>query len=126
MAWLDHPRFVAAMRLAFWLTLLFSLTMAVLPQPPKLPIDSMSDKFAHMLAFATLTGFAGLGFPQANPWRVAERLSFAGALIEVVQTVPMLHRDCDIRDWIADSVAILVVTMAMQLVLPYLRGPAGR
>ncbi len=122
MAWLNHPRFITAMRLAFWLTLLFSLTMAVLPQPPRLPIDSMGDKFAHMLAFAALTFFVGLGFPATNPWRLAERLSFAGALIEVIQSLPMLQRDCDIRDWIADTVAILVVTMAMQLILPRLRG----
>ena len=42
-------------------------------------------------------------------WRIAERLSFVGALIEVVQSVKWLHRDCDIRDWAADTIAILVV-----------------
>jgi len=24
--------------------------------------------------------------------------------------VPVLHRDCDIRDWIADTLAIIVMT----------------
>ena len=55
-------------------------------------------------------------------WRIAERLSFLGALIEVTQSIPALHRDCDIRDWIADTVAIVVVTVVMGLLLRR-RGP---
>lgn len=121
MALLNNPRFIAAMRVAFWLALVFALVMALVPQPPKLTIYSMGDKFAHMLAFATLTALAGLGFPSAKPWRVAERLSFVGALIEVVQALPVLYRDCDIRDWIADTIAIVVVTLLLQAILPRLR-----
>jgi hypothetical protein len=37
-------------------------------------------------------------------------LSFLGALVEVMQAMPLVHRDCDIRDWVADTVAIVVVT----------------
>jgi hypothetical protein len=48
-------------------------------------------------------------------WRIAERLSFFGALIEVSQSIPSLHRDCDIRDWFADTAAILLVTGALAL-----------
>ena len=87
--------------------------MASLPHPPKLPTDSLGDKFTHMLAFATLAGLAALGFPAADRWRVAERLSFLGALIEVIQSIPALQRDCDIRDWIADTLSIVVVTAIM-------------
>jgi hypothetical protein len=29
----------------------------------------------------------------------------------VMQAVPALHRDCDIRDWIADTVAIAVILL---------------
>jgi VanZ family protein len=128
MAWLHNPRFLRAMRLLFWLALVFAVVMAVLPKPPKLVIDSYGDKFAHMLAFATLTGLAGLGFPGASRWRMAERLSFLGALIEVTQSIPALYRDCDIRDWIADSLAIVVVTMLIGPLLSRLRrddAPAG-
>ena len=32
-------------------------------------------------------------------------------MIEVLQSIPALHRDCDIRDWIADTVAIAVVLL---------------
>lgn len=95
----------------FWLALAFAVTMALLPHPPVLPIDSLGDKFEHSLAFATLTVLGGFAFPAMPRWRRAERLSFLGALIEVVQSLPALHRDCDIRDWIADTLAIVVTTL---------------
>jgi len=101
-----HPLAIAL----FWLAVILAVTMALLPHPPKLPIDSLGDKFEHSLAFATLTLFGTLAFPAMPRWRLAERLSFLGALIEVVQSVPVLHRDCDIRDWIADTLAIIVMT----------------
>ncbi len=99
----------------FWLALVFAVTMAVLPHPLHLPIDRFGDKFEHMLAFATLTLLGQFAFPALPRLRLAERLSFLGALIEVVQSIPSLHRDCDIRDWIADTIAILVVTGALRL-----------
>ena len=101
------------MRLLFWLALVFAVVMAELPKPPHLPIDRFGDKTTHMLAFATLAALAALGFPAANRWRIAERLSFLGALIEVVQSIPALQRECDIRDWIADTLAIVVVMVIM-------------
>jgi hypothetical protein len=94
----------------FWLALVVAVTMAVLPHPPHLPIDRFGDKFEHSLAFATLTVLADFAFPAAPRLRIAERLSFLGALIEVTQSIPALHRDCDILDWIADTLAILAVT----------------
>jgi len=100
---------------AFWLALAFAVTMALLPHPPALPIDSLGDKFEHSLAFATLTVLGTFAFPAMPRWRLAERLSFLGALIEVVQSVPALHRDCDIRDWIADTLAIVVTTVLIGL-----------
>ena len=109
------------MRLLFWLALIFAVVMADLPKPPKLMIDSFGDKFEHILAFSVLSALAALGFPAALRWRIAERLSFLGALIEVTQSIPTLHRDCDIRDWIADTVAIVVVTVIMGHLLRWLR-----
>eukprot|EP01037_Dinobryon_pediforme_P017668 gene17668-17875_t len=104
-----------AAQVLFWLALVFAVTMAVLPHPPHLPIDRFGDKFEHMLAFATLTLLGHFAFPALPRLRLAERLSFLGALIEVVQSIPSLHRDCDIRDWIADTIAILVMTGALRL-----------
>ncbi len=118
MALLNHPRFVAAVRVLFWLAFVFAVIMAVLPKPPELPINRFGDKFAHMLAFGTLAGLAAFGFPPELRWRVAERLSFLGALIEMVQGIPALHRDTDIGDWIADTIAILVIMGIATMLLP--------
>jgi VanZ family protein len=121
MIFLSNPRFIVAMRVLFWLALLFAVTMAILPTPPTLAIERFGDKFAHMLAFSTLAGLAALGYPQAWRWRIAERLSFAGALIEVVQAIPGLGRDCDIKDWVADTIAIVAVTLIAGAILSRLR-----
>ncbi|WP_428332225.1 hypothetical protein [Novosphingobium sp.] len=99
----------------FWLAMVFAVTMALLPHPPALPIDSLGDKFEHSLAFATLTVLGTFAFPAMPRWRLVERLSFLGALIEVVQSVPELHRDCDIRDWIADTLAIVAATLVLMV-----------
>ena len=91
-------------RLILLAALVFAVTMALLPHPPKVPIDS--DKYQHMLAFGTLTILSVLAFPQTPLLRIGERLSFLGAMIEVVQSLPVLHRDCDIMDWVADTAVI--------------------
>ena len=101
-----YSRYTAVL---FWLALIVAVTMATLPHPPRLAIDRFGDKFEHMLAFSTLTILGLKSFPTLPPLRLAERLSFIGALIEVVQSIPSLHRDCDIRDWVADTAAILIV-----------------
>lgn len=98
------------LRVLFWLALIFAVVMAVLPKPPKLPTDYLGDKFAHIMAFATLAGLGTLGFGRALRWRVAERLCFLGAAIEVVQSIAWLNRDSDIVDWIADMIAVAVAT----------------
>ncbi|WP_298198078.1 hypothetical protein [Novosphingobium sp.] len=107
---IPQPLLSTAARALFCAALVFAVIMAILPKPPQLPTDALGDKFHHILAFAALSTLAALGWPRASRWRTIERLSFLGALIEVVQALPALHRDCDIRDWVADTVAIMVVT----------------
>ena len=106
----SSPRIRRLALIAFWGALAFSVVMALLPKPPEMPTDQLGDKFNHVLAFATLAGLAALAFPDAPRLRVVERLSFLGAMIEVAQSIPALHRDCDMRDWVADTVAVVVVT----------------
>lgn len=103
-------------RVALVLAVVFAVTMALLPKPPHMPIDQFGDKFKHMLAFATLALLAALSYPRARLFRIGERLSFLGAMIEVLQSIPSLHRDCDIRDWIADTLAITVVLLIVWIV----------
>ena len=102
--------------LAFWTALLFAVVMALLPKPPEMPSDRFGDKFNHILAFATLAALAAMAYPRARRWLVVERLSFLGAIIEVAQSIPALHRDCDIRDWLANTLAVMVMTGVIALI----------
>lgn len=92
----------------FWAALVFAFTMAISPHPPPL-LGTMWDKAQHALAFAVLTALALLAYPRVRPLWIGLMLSAVGALIEVVQAIPSLHRDSDYHDWIADTVAILIV-----------------
>ncbi len=105
---MNRPLFL---RIALVLAIVFAVTMALLPKPPHMPIDQFGDKFEHMLAFATMSLLAAFAYPTAKLSRIGERFSFLGALIEVLQSIPSLHRDCDIHDWIADTLAITVVLL---------------
>lgn len=103
-ALLFAPRWL---RPLFWVLTALALYFALDPKPPGLPIDALGDKFAHMLAFAALTGVGSLAWPHLPFWRLALWLALFGAGIEVLQAIPALHRDSDWRDWVADSAAIL-------------------
>ena len=111
----DEVQVLQAARILFWPAFIFAAVMAALPKPPSLPIDRFGDKFEHALAFAVLTMFAQLGFRTVPRWRLAERLSFFGAMIELVQSIPALNRDCDIRDWVVDTAMVLLVTLGFVL-----------
>ena len=106
-----NARTIWLFRVALFLAVAVAVTMALLPQPPHLPIDRFGDKFAHMLAFATMALLAALAYQRIRLVRLGERLSFLGALVEVMQSIPSLHRDCDIRDWVADTIAIVAVLL---------------
>jgi peptidoglycan/LPS O-acetylase OafA/YrhL len=91
----------------FLAALVFTLVMAWLPHPPSVP-GNPNDKIQHIAAFTCLSLLGAMAFPAFPLARLGERLSFLGAIIEVVQAIPALHRDCDIRDWIADTLAVVV------------------
>lgn len=105
----------------FWLLTLFTLTMAFLPKPPKMPLDAYGDKVEHMAAFAVLTAVALIGWPQSRRWRIVLLLSALGAMIEFVQAIPALHRDSDWHDWAADTLAIVVAAVVVSPIVHVLR-----
>lgn len=124
MTLLQRPRALLLARAAFFGAALIALVLALLPQPPYVPTESFGDKINHMIGFATLAGLAALAWPQSPPLQRIERLSFFGAFIEVAQSIPVLGRDCEILDWVADTVAVIVVTGL--IVLLRRRVAAGR
>ena len=87
--------------------------MAVLPHPPQLP-GHPSDKIQHIAAFVTLGLLAAWAFPRAATLRLIVGLSLFGAMIEVVQAIPALHRDSDVLDWVADTIACAAVLIAVR------------
>lgn len=103
-------------RPVFWVVLAIVLLLALLPHPPRLPMDRYGDKAEHALAFAVLAILATLAWPRVSLLRVLIGLSFVGAAIEVFQMIPALHRDSDVRDWVADMVALLLALGLVRLI----------
>ena len=92
----------------FWATLAFTFYMAVKPVgngPGLFPWD----KAAHFTAFYVLMGLAAAAYPRRALWLIGALLSAFGALIELVQALPIVHRDCDFWDWVADTIGVLAV-----------------
>ncbi|TPI09036.1 hypothetical protein FJW06_27695 [Mesorhizobium sp. B4-1-3] len=59
------------------------------------------DKLNHAAAFAALAFLGGFGWPQQK-LRLIVFVLFVGAAIEVLQATPLVARDMDVFDWIAD------------------------
>jgi VanZ family protein len=97
----------------FWGALAFTLVMALLPKPPHLPGDP-SDKVQHIVAFAVLAAMASSAYPRTGVVRVWAGLLVFGALIELLQAIPSLHRDSSLIDWIADCAAVTIVLLILK------------
>ena len=98
----------AILRAIFWIAIVLSFLAAINPQPPQLP-GQPNDKVQHIMAFLMLGALAFVAFPRTSAIRLLIGLSAFGALIEFTQMIPALHRDGDIMDWIADTVAAAVI-----------------
>ena len=107
------PRPRLLLRLLFWAAALFALVMALLPHPPHLP-GNPSDKIQHVAAFATLGLLGSFAYRRVSALWLIAGLSLFGALIEVAQSIPALHRDSDPLDWVADTIACTVVLVALR------------
>ena len=110
MSWLPSP---PTFRIAFFAAVAVAVIAALAPSPEFEPTFKYVDKVQHMVAFAVLAGLARFGFPDASQWRIVERLSFLGAAIEVFQSIPALHRDCDLWDWAADTLAATIAVVVL-------------
>jgi hypothetical protein len=110
----------------FWLAAAFAFAMAIAPTPPQL-VD-IWDKLQHMLAFAVLAGLAAMAYPRFPALKLFAGLSAFGAIIEVVQAIPQLHRDSDPMDWVADTIAVGVALVALSWIRSRGRtaGPGSR
>ena len=99
--------------------------MALLPHPPDILFGEASDKLQHMLAFAVLTALALPAFPRAGQLRIFLLLAAFGALIELLQEIPDLHRDSSFYDWLADCGAVLTILLIGAMLRALLRSKGG-
>lgn len=100
-------------RVLFWAAAIFAFVMAVLPHPPHLPVEP-NDKVQHMIAFATLGALGAWSYAATALVQLLIRLSLFGAVIELFQAIPALHRDSDVRDWLADTFACGLVLLIVR------------
>ncbi|MDP3676105.1 MAG: VanZ family protein [Novosphingobium sp.] len=112
-------------RLAFYGVAVVTTIAALSPSVPFKPSFDFSDKIEHFAIFAVLASLALFGFPQAPRRMIVERLSFFGAAIEVLQSIPALDRDCDVFDWAADTLGAAVAVLLLARLVPARRAPAG-
>jgi hypothetical protein len=102
-------------KIVFFAALLFTFYSAVIPPEHALQLVPW-DKAEHFIAFYALTGLAAAAFPKRHILVIAALLSAFGALIEIVQGLPIVHRDRDFWDWVADTLAIGAALAPMSLV----------
>jgi hypothetical protein len=92
-------------RLAFALLALAGTSTAVLPGNGGVHVFPW-DKAEHFACFYALTAVGAFAFPRLKAVWLALGLALLGAAIEVVQGLPMVARDSDWKDWVADVAAI--------------------
>jgi hypothetical protein len=102
-------------KVGFFAALLFTFYSAVIPPQHAVQLVPW-DKAEHFIAFYALTGLAAAAFPRRHLLIIAIGLSGFGALIEIVQGLPIVHRDKDFWDWVADTLAIGAALAPMLLV----------
>ena len=102
-------------KIVFFAALLFTFYSAVIPPEHALHLVPW-DKAEHFIAFYALAGLAAAAFPKRHILVIAALLSAFGALIEIVQGLPIVHRDRDFWDWVADTLAIGAALAPMLLV----------
>ena len=96
----------------FWAAALFALVMALIPNAPGEAL--LPDKVQHAIAFIVLGLLGRFAYPRASAAVLVAGLSLFGALIELAQAMPVIHRDADPLDWLTDTIACAVIVLALR------------
>lgn len=65
------------------------------------------DKANHFASFVVLTGLSACGWPRASAVRLTLIMLATGIAIELIQGTPLIHRDADVWDVVADMVGVV-------------------
>ena len=93
-------------RILFFLALIGSYTLSVLPAEVVAPLFSWSDKLNHAGAFLVLTFLMRMGW-KIEYVKVVALLILYGAFIEFSQLFA-IHRSAELADVVADTVGIFI------------------
>ena len=64
------------------------------------------DKAKHFIVFYGLTFLATLALPKSRWWKIAVVLLGFGVAIEILQGLPIIGRDADVFDVVADTLGV--------------------
>jgi hypothetical protein len=98
----------------FWAAMAFTFVCAVIPIEERL-ILADRDKVEHFLAFFVLTICAIAAYPRRALVVTGMKLLAFGAFIEVVQSLPLVNRQGDLADLLADGSAIAAAAVFLAL-----------
>ena len=98
----------------FWAAALFALVMALLPHPPEVPGEP-STRSSTSPPSRRWPCSASLRFPRVSTPRLIVGLSLVSARSsKSLQAIPVLHRDSDPLDWLADTSRARLVLLALR------------
>ena len=106
-------RWRGLVRLGYWMVVVLVFVLSVAPFPPG--TVETSDKLNHFAAFYVLELGAITLFPRRPLWFAAVLLVGYGALIELVQGLPLVGRDRDMLDWLTDIAAVICAVAPLTL-----------
>jgi VanZ family protein len=112
---MGFARLPLGLRLALYALAVAVLLYLCLAPSRELPQVNVWDKAEHAAAWLVLAGLGLLLFPR----RVVAIGLFAvavGVLVELLQATPLIARDADVRDVLADSVGVAVALAIGRLV----------
>jgi VanZ family protein len=64
------------------------------------------DKAKHFIVFYGLTFLATVALPKSRPWKIGTVLLAFGVAIEILQGLPIVGRDADAFDVVADTLGV--------------------
>jgi len=100
-------------KIAFYLALVGSYTLAILPQEMASPVSLPYDKLNHIIAFIVLSIFLKLSYSLKYIYTFL-LLLFYGIFIEISQSFTP-NRSADVYDVFGDSIGIVIGLMMYKL-----------
>jgi len=100
-----------SMPMFFFVGVIFTTIMALLPSPQVPGVLQFWDKAQHFLAYTVLSVTGSLAFPKKLAL-VSLGLMIHGALVEIMQLTLTTTRSGEVLDWLADGIGILTGIVA--------------